>query len=82
MASVSASLLSCRRKKGECYLSKPEVRKEPVLAPGEHFEYTSGCPLSTPFGSMEGTYQMVTSDGDRFDADIERFLLMEPSSIN
>jgi ApaG protein len=58
------------------------VGEQPVLGPGEHFEYTSGCPLSTPFGSMEGTYQMVTSDGDRFDADIERFLLMEPMSIN
>ena len=58
------------------------VGEQPVLGPGEHFEYTSGCPLSTPFGSMEGTYQMVTSGGDHFDANIERFLLMEPSSLN
>ena len=35
------------------------VGKQPILKPGESFEYTSGCPLTTPFGVMEGTYQMV-----------------------
>ena len=44
------------------------VGEQPVLAPGESFEYTSGCPLPTPFGSMHGTYQMTTSGGDEFDA--------------
>ena len=58
------------------------VGEQPVLAPGESFEYTSGCPLGTPFGTMRGTYQMVTSDGERFDAEIAPFALGEPHSIN
>ena len=51
------------------------VGEQPVLAPGEAFEYTSACPLTTPFGSMRGTYQMVTEGGERFDAEIARFQL-------
>lgn len=58
------------------------VGQQPVLEPGESFEYTSGCPLDTPFGSMEGTYQMVTANGDHFDAEIARFDLREPSAIH
>jgi ApaG protein len=58
------------------------VGKQPVLGPGESFEYTSGCPLDTPFGSMEGTYLMVTADGTRFDAEIARFELREPGAIH
>ena len=58
------------------------VGQQPVLRPGESFEYTSGCPLSTPFGAMEGSYQMVGEEDDAFDVAIERFLLMEPNSIN
>lgn len=58
------------------------VGEQPVLGPGEEFEYTSGCPLGTPFGSMEGTYQMVTEDGERFDARIARFDLREPRAIH
>jgi ApaG protein len=58
------------------------VGQQPVLAPGESFEYTSGCPLDTPFGSMQGTYQMVTSSGARFDAEIARFELREPGAIH
>jgi ApaG protein len=58
------------------------VGEQPVLAPGEAFEYTSACPLSTPFGSMRGTYQMVTEGGERFDAEIARFQLAEPYSIH
>ena len=53
-----------------------------MLAPGQSFEYTSGCPLDTPFGSMEGTYQMVREDGERFDAEIARFDLREPGAIH
>ena len=49
--------------------------------PGE-FEYTSFCPLGTPFGSMRGTYQMVTDKGEMFDATIAPFALAEPLSIN
>ncbi len=58
------------------------VGQQPVLRPGESFEYTSGCPLSTPFGTMEGSFQMVGEEGDPFDVAIDRFMLMEPNSIN
>ena len=58
------------------------VGKQPTLKPGESFEYTSGCPLSTPFGVMEGTYQMVTQDGERFDAKIAPFTLSEPYTVH
>lgn len=58
------------------------VGKQPTIKPGESFEYTSGCPLSTPFGVMEGTYQMVTESGDRFDAKIAPFTLSEPYTVH
>jgi ApaG protein len=57
------------------------VGHRPVLPPGESFEYTSGCPLRVPFGSMHGTYQMVTEGGEHFDAEIAPFALSEPGSI-
>ncbi len=58
------------------------IGEQPVLEPGDSFEYTSGCPLPTPFGSMEGTYQMVTDGGNHFDAEIARFELREPGAIH
>jgi ApaG protein len=58
------------------------VGKQPTLRPGESFEYTSGCPLRTPFGVMEGTYQMVTEAGERFDAKIAPFTLSEPYTVH
>ena len=58
------------------------VGKQPTLAPGESFTYTSGCPLETPFGVMQGTYQMVTSGGDHFDARIAPFTLSEPYTVH
>src|SRR5262245_58055762 len=58
------------------------VGKQPTLAPGESFEYTSGCPLSTSFGVMEGTYEMVTTSGERFDAKIAPFTLSEPYTVH
>ncbi len=58
------------------------VGKQPTLAPGESFTYTSGCPLETPFGVMQGTYQMVTSGGDHFDAKIAPFTLSEPYTVH
>ena len=57
------------------------VGKQPVLDPGESFQYTSGCPLSTPFGSMRGTYQMLKRDGVRFDVEIGPFALTEPYTV-
>jgi ApaG protein len=58
------------------------VGKQPILKPGESFEYTSGCPLTTPFGLMEGTYQMVGSDGEKFDVKIAPFTLSEPYTVH
>jgi ApaG protein len=58
------------------------VGEQPVLDPGESYEYTSFCPLETPFGTMEGTYQMIAPDGTSFDAEIALFSLSEPYSIN
>ena len=58
------------------------VGKQPVLQPGESFEYTSGCPLQTPFGLMEGTYEMVTEGGERFDAKIAPFTLSQPYTVH
>ena len=58
------------------------VGHQPLLAPGEHFEYTSGCVLETPRGNMRGTYQMHRADGRTFDATIARFELAMPYSLN
>lgn len=58
------------------------VGRQPVLRPGESFEYTSGCPLKTPFGSMHGTYEMVTEGGETFLAEIAAFALSEPSMLH
>ena len=51
------------------------VGKQPVLRPGESFEYTSGTPLPTPNGIMVGSYQMVTTTGEHFDVAIPAFSL-------
>ena len=58
------------------------VGEQPVLAPQESFTYTSGCPLTTSFGKMEGTYQMVTKTGDQFDVTIAPFTLSEPYTVH
>ena len=58
------------------------VGEQPVLAPGQSFDYTSGCPLPTPMGTMHGSYQMVTQRGERFDAEIAPFTLAEPYTVN
>lgn len=58
------------------------VGKQPVLAPGESFKYSSWCPLKTPVGMMHGTYQMVTSEGRRFDIEIAPFVLKAPYTVN
>ncbi|MBX3519620.1 MAG: Co2+/Mg2+ efflux protein ApaG [Xanthobacteraceae bacterium] len=55
------------------------VGKQPLLRQGERFEYTSGVPLKTPSGLMRGTYQMVTEDGEDFDAEVPAFSLDAPS---
>lgn len=58
------------------------VGAQPVLRPGERFQYTSACPLRTAFGTMHGSYQMVTEDGDEFDAEIAAFSLSTPYALN
>jgi ApaG protein len=51
------------------------VGEQPVLAPGESFKYSSWCPLKTPVGTMRGTYQMVRTNGEKFDIEIAPFAL-------
>jgi ApaG protein len=58
------------------------VGEQPVLRPGESFQYTSGCPLKTSTGVMRGTYQMVTKEGERFDVEIAPFALHEPYTVH
>jgi len=58
------------------------VGAQPVLQPGERFQYTSACPLPTAFGTMHGTYQMRTEDGEAFDAEIAAFSLSTPYALN
>ena len=58
------------------------VGEQPVLSPGESFQYTSGCPLKSSTGVMRGTYQMVTEDGDHFDVEIAPFALHEPYTVH
>jgi ApaG protein len=59
------------------------VGHQPVLKPGEEFQYTSGCPLDTPVGTMHGEFNMVVADsGEAFDAKIEPFRLAVPKALN
>lgn len=57
------------------------VGEQPVLRPGEGFEYTSGAPLTTPSGLMVGSYRMETPEGDAFDVDIPAFSLDSPHEL-
>lgn len=58
------------------------VGHQPLLQPGESFDYTSGCPLATPVGTMQGSYQMVAEDGTRFEAPIPEFVLAMPRTLH
>ena len=58
------------------------VGEQPFLRPGDNFSYTSGTSLETPVGSMQGSYQMRTEDGEFFDAPIPVFSLARPKSLN
>ncbi|HEY0973035.1 MAG TPA: Co2+/Mg2+ efflux protein ApaG [Solimonas sp.] len=59
------------------------VGHQPLLKPGEAFEYTSGCPLTTPVGSMHGSYTMELPErGERFEARIAPFTLAVPRALN
>ena len=56
------------------------VGEEPQLAPGESFQYTSGCVLETPQGTMHGSYRMQRDDGSSFEAEISPFVLATPGA--
>jgi ApaG protein len=58
------------------------VGQQPMLKPGERFEYTSGASIPTPVGTMRGTYQMVAEDGQAFDAEIAPFTLSVPRILH
>lgn len=58
------------------------VGQQPRIQPGKSFEYESACPLSTPCGSMKGTYQMTTDDGETFDVEIPEFYLVAPHGLH
>tara|TARA_Y100001970_G_scaffold263410_1_gene348831 strand:- start:1821 stop:2222 length:402 start_codon:yes stop_codon:yes gene_type:complete len=58
------------------------IGKQPKIASGESFEYTSFCPLPTPMGFMEGNYRMVDDSGEEFDAIIHPFRLVAPQVLN
>jgi ApaG protein len=58
------------------------IGQQPTLQPSESFEYTSGCPLATPVGTMKGEYQMVADDGTQFEASIPEFTLSVPRVLH
>lgn len=58
------------------------VGYQPLLKPGEEFQYTSACPLGTPVGTMHGEFNMVLEDGEKFDALIDPFRLAVPTVLN
>lgn len=59
------------------------VGQQPVLQPGTHFQYTSGCPMQSEAGSMEGTYEFENlRNGQRFEVAIPRFMLLAPQLSN
>jgi len=58
------------------------VGEQPVLAPGESYQYSSWCPLKTPTGSMRGTYQMISPGGSQFDIEIAPFALKAKYTVH
>lgn len=58
------------------------VGQQPLIKPGERFEYTSGSPLRTPDGTMRGSYFFVTEDDERFDVEIPQFALSVPRTLH
>ena len=58
------------------------VGEQPVIKPGQSFGYTSGTVLSTPVGTMSGSYQMVAEDGTKFEAPIPQFVLSVPRVLH
>ena len=76
VAFALAAVLGCASR------AVPPPPEQPVLEPGQSFRYTSGCPLATDVGMMEGSYQMVTADGEMFDIAIAPFTLSESDVVH
>ena len=85
---TSAQLISRHWMITDAHHATQEVRglgvigAQPVLAPGESFEYTSGTTIGTPVGTMRGSYQMVAEDGEGFEAPIAEFTLSMPRVLH
>lgn len=58
------------------------VGEQPRIEPGQHYQYTSGCSLITPFGTMRGTYLLQTDSGEQLTVDIPEFVLAAPGSLH
>ncbi|HEX4855756.1 MAG TPA: Co2+/Mg2+ efflux protein ApaG [Limnobacter sp.] len=58
------------------------VGEQPTLRPGEKFEYTSGCPLPTPVGTMKGSYTFIGQGGEQFEVEVPEFLLSMPRVLH
>ena len=58
------------------------IGEQPILKPGDHFEYTSGSSINTIVGTMRGIYHMVAEDGTKFDAVIPEFTLSVPRVLH
>ena len=58
------------------------VGQQPLLKPGESFEYTSGCQLETPVGTMRGEFQLTAEDGMQFEAVVDSFTLSIPRVLH
>ena len=85
---VAAQLISRHWLIADAEGVKQEVRglgvvgHQPLLAPGQSFEYTSGCQLATAVGTMKGSYQMTAEDGVQFEAPIKEFVLSMPRVLH
>ncbi len=86
--SVAAQLISRHWLINDANNEQQEVRGlgvvgvQPLLRPGEEFQYTSGCVLNTPVGTMHGSYQMVAEDGTQFETPIPQFALTMPRVLH
>ncbi len=58
------------------------IGEQPHIQPGEGFQYTSGTFMNTPFGTMHGSYQMISDSGEKFDAEIPAFQLTVPNALH
>lgn len=88
VGSVAAQLISRHWIISDAHDEVQEVRglgvvgEQPLLQPGMAFEYTSGCALATPIGTMKGSYQMTAEDGTQFEAPIPEFVLAIPRVLH